>query len=103
MEKIKEALEKLVKNQSLTRKECFIAFKDLIDGKYDKLNDIYLGSFLSAMQTKGPTKEEIAGLMDVVLKYDRILLKVKNNEKLCGIVGSGRDTIKTINIRIRNF
>lgn len=98
MERIKEVLEKLVKSKNLTRKESFYIFKDLLDGKYGKLNDIYLGSFLSAMQTKGPTKEEIAGLMDVVLKCDRIPLKIKSKEKLCGIVGSGRDTIKTINI-----
>jgi len=98
VERIKIVLNKLVKKKNLTRKESFIVFKNLIDGEYKELNDIYLGSFLSSMQTKGPTKEEIAGLMDVVLKYDRIPLKVNNSGKLCGIVGSGRDTIKTINI-----
>lgn len=98
MEKIKEALDKLVKRKDLTRKESFSIFKDLIDGKYGELNDIYLGSFLAAMQTKNPTKEEIAGLMDAVLKYDRMPLKVNKSERFCGIVGSGRDTIKTINI-----
>jgi anthranilate phosphoribosyltransferase len=98
MEKIKEALDKLVKRKDLTRKESFSVFKDLIDGKYGKLNDIYLGSFLASMQTKNPTKEEITGLMDVVLKYDRVPLRVTKSEKFCGIVGSGRDTIKTINI-----
>jgi len=98
MEKIKKALDNLVKRKNLTRKESFSVFKDLIDGKYGKLNDIYLGSFLASMQTKNATKEEIAGLMDVVLKYDRVHLRVNKTERFCGIVGSGRDTIKTINI-----
>jgi len=98
MEKIKETLDKLVKRKDLTRKESFSVFKDLIDGKYGKLNDIYLGSFLASMQAKNPTKDEIAGLMDVVLKYDRVPLSVTKAERFCGIVGSGRDTIKTINI-----
>src|SRR4030042_4477023 len=97
MEKIREALDKLVKGKNLTRNESFSIFKSLIDGRYGELNDIYLGSFLASMQTKNPTKEEIAGLMDVVLKYDRIPLKI-DNMRFCGIVGSGRDTIKTINI-----
>lgn len=98
MEEIKEALDKLVKGKNLTRKESFFVFKNLIDGKYNGLNDIYLGSFLASMQTKNPTKEEIAGLMDVVLKYDRKPLNINDTGRFCGIVGSGRDTIKTINI-----
>src|SRR3989344_8961861 len=98
MEKIKKALDNLDKRKNLTRKESFSVFKDLIDGKYDRLNDVYMGSFLASMQAKNPTKEEIAGLMDVVLKYDRVPLRVNKAKRFCGIVGSGRDTIKTINI-----
>ena len=98
MEKIKKALDKLVKGEDLTRNESFLVFKNLIDGKYGGLNDIYLGSFLASMQTKNPTKEEIAGLMDVVLKYDRKPLNINDTGRFCGIVGSGRDTIKTINV-----
>jgi len=98
MEEIKKNLDKLVNGKNLTRKESSSVFRDLMDGRYDSLNDIYLGSFLAAMQTKGPTKEEIAGLMDVVLKHDRIPLKINNSGEFCGIVGSGRDTLKTINI-----
>src|SRR3989344_3419831 len=63
MEKIKKALDNLVKRKNLTRKESFSVFKDLIDGK-----------------------------------YDRVPLRVNKAKRFCGIVGSGRDTIKTINI-----
>ena len=90
-------LEKLTRGNNLNRKESFSMFKAILDNKFGKFNDIYFGSFFAAIQTKGPTKEEITGLMDAVLKYDRIPLKVKNNS-LCGIVGSGRDDIKTINV-----
>jgi len=90
-------LEKLTEGKNLTRKETFSMFKAILDNKFRKLNDIYFGSFFAAIQTKGPTKEEVTGLMDVVLKYDRISLKTKH-KKLSGIVGSGRDDIKTINV-----
>lgn len=90
-------LKKLTRGDNLNRKESFSMFKAILDNRFGKLNDVYLGSFFAAMQTKGPTKEEITGLMDAVLKYDRIPLNVNNN-RLCGIVGSGRDDIKTINV-----
>lgn len=90
-------LEKLTKGKNLTRKETYSMFKAILDNKFGRLNDIYFGSFFAAIQTKGPAKEEVAGLMDTVLKYDRIPLKTKHR-KLCGIVGSGRDDIKTINV-----
>jgi len=90
-------LEKLTRGNNLKRKESFSMFKAILDNKFGKFNDIYFGSFFAAMQTKGPTKEEITGLMDAVLKYDRIPLNFNNNG-LCGIVGSGRDNIKTINV-----
>jgi len=90
-------LEKLTRGNNLNRKESFSMFKAILDNKFGKFNDIYFGSFFAAIQTKSSTKEEITGLMDAVLKYDRIPLKVHNN-RLCGIVGSGRDDIKTINV-----
>src|SRR3989344_1326822 len=90
-------LERLIKKKNLTRKEAFFMFKAILDNTFEELNDIYFGSFFAAMQTKGPTKDELAGLMDVVLNYDRIPLKTKH-KNLCGIVGSGRDDLKTINV-----
>jgi len=94
---VSKILGKLTEGKNLTRKETFSMFKSILDNKFGDLNDIYFGSFFAAMQTKGPTKEEVTGIMDVVLKYDRVPLKTKY-KKLCGIVGSGRDDIKTINI-----
>ena len=90
-------LGKLTEGKDLTREETFSMFKAILDNKFGKLNDIYFGSFFAAMQTKGPTKEEVTGLMDAILKYDRIPLKTEH-KGLCGIVGSGRDDIKTINV-----
>jgi anthranilate phosphoribosyltransferase len=94
---IKNILEKLIERKNLSRKESFSVFKSILDNKFRRFNDIYFGSFFAAMQTKGPTIEEIVGIMDAILKYDRIPLKT-NEKNLCGIVGSGRDYIKTINV-----
>jgi anthranilate phosphoribosyltransferase len=72
--------------------------KFLLDGKGEKANDVTFGALFAALQTKGPTLNEVTGLMRAVLEYDRKPIKFKTKEKLCGIVGSGKDDLKTFNV-----
>lgn len=95
-----ENLRKVIRRNDLKREESFNCLKFLLDHEFGIANDSCFGAFFAAMQTKGPTSEEIAGLMDVVLNYDRKPLSIerKFNEPLCGIIGSGKDDVKTFNI-----
>lgn len=95
-----ENLRKVIRGDDLKREESFNCLKSLLDHEFGIANDSCFGAFFAAMQTKGPTTEEIAGLMDVVLNYDRKPLNIerKFNEPLCGIIGSGKDDVKTFNI-----
>ena len=63
----------------------------LLDHSLGVANDVCFGALFAALQTKRPTIDEVAGLMDAVLEYDRISIEINRifNEPLCGIVGSG--------------
>ncbi len=95
-----EKLRNVIKGNNITRKEAFICLKYLLDHEFGIANDSCFGAFFAALETKRPTIDEIAGLMDCVLNYDRKELKIKRNfkEPLCGIIGSGKDDVKTFNI-----
>jgi len=98
-EQISALLKKVINHQDISRDATFLAFKTLLDHSLGESNETTLGAFLSALQTKGPTREEILGLIDVVLNYDRKEVSFKGDVKdLCGIVGSGKDDLKTFNI-----
>ncbi len=98
-EQFSALLKKVINHQDLSRDETFLAFKTLLDHSLGESNETTFGAFLSALQTKGPTKDEILGLIDVVLNYDRKEVPFKGDAKdLCGIVGSGKDDLKTFNV-----
>lgn len=82
--------------EPLKKGEAFSIFWELLNDKFGEKNKIYLASFLTAMQARGPTVEEISGLMKAVNKdAKKLITKIK---PVCGIVGNGRDDFKTINI-----
>ncbi len=93
-------LRKVIRGENLKREEAFNCLKFLLDHEFGIANDSCFGAFFAAIQTKTPTIEEITGLMDVVLNYDRkpLIVERKFSEPLCGIIGSGKDDVKTFNI-----
>ena len=95
-----ENLRKVINGKDLTREEAYNCLKYLLDHELGIANDSCFGAFFAALQTKGTKTDEIAGLMDVVLKYDRIPLNIQKGFEapLCGIIGSGKDDVKTFNI-----
>ncbi len=71
----------------------------MLNGKLQKANDSTFGAlFSSIMQRGGPSVEEVSGLMDVVLHYDRKVSGVPRIPGTVGIVGSGKDDLKTFNV-----
>lgn len=95
--KIGKVINQLIQKKNITRKQACEILKSVLDHKFANANDVCFGAFFAAMQTKGPIEDEVAGLMDAVLKYDGKLLKIKD-KNFCGIIGSGKDDLKTINI-----
>lgn len=93
-------LRNLIKKNNITQEESYTCLKYLLNHEFGIANDSCFGAFFAAMQTKGATVEEIKGLMDCVLNYDRINIEIEKNfsSPLCGIIGSGKDDIKTFNI-----
>ena len=95
-----ERLRKVIKNENISREDTYECLKYLLDKEFGIANDSCFGAFLSALQTKGPTIDEIVGLMNCVMYYDRKETEIKRNfnKPLCGIIGSGKDDVKTFNI-----
>ncbi len=95
-----EKLRSIIRGNNISRKDSFLCLKYLLNHEFDKANDSCFGAFFAALETKGATIDEIAGLMDCVMNYDRKELKINRNFKtpLCGIIGSGKDDVKTFNV-----
>ena len=93
-------LKRLIDGLDLRRTDSRECLQLLLDHKLGIANDVCFGAFFAAMQTKEPTIEEVLGLFEAVNEFDRISLEIerKFTDPLCGIVGSGKDDIKTFNI-----
>lgn len=92
-------LKQIVKGQNLSQELTEKFFRLILDHKLGVANDTTFGAFFAALQTKGPSLDEILGLTHVVLSYDRVEIPYDGNtDDLCGIVGSGKDDIKTFNV-----
>lgn len=80
------------------------AFREILNIKQNNLRNIMLGSLLTSLMTKNPSKEEVVALLEVAFEIDgyspqkRKKLSLENGKKIITIVGSGKKGIKTINI-----
>lgn len=95
-----EKLRNIIKKENISSSDAYMCLKYLLDNEFGIANDSCFGAYLAALQTKGPTVDEIVGLMNCVMYYDRKEVKIskKFTEPLCGIIGSGKDDVKTFNI-----
>ncbi|AFK23176.1 anthranilate phosphoribosyltransferase [Pyrococcus sp. ST04] len=82
-------LEKIINRENLTFKEAYNLFDELL-----RENEVRIAAYLAAMQTKGYTAEEIAGLAkamrDKAVKVDL--------GKVADTAGTGGDGASTINV-----
>lgn len=93
-------LRTVIEGNNITDKDAYLCLKYLLDHSFEDANDSCFGAFLAALQTKGATEEEILGLMACVMNYDRaeVIINRDFTMPLCGIIGSGKDDVKTFNI-----
>lgn len=87
----------LINGGDLEHVQAKKVFTSLLDRELGEANETSLGAFLAAMQTKGPTVPELTALLSVVLEHDGSVNESTANN-LYGIVGSGKDEVKTYNV-----
>jgi anthranilate phosphoribosyltransferase len=94
----KNLLQKAMNGVNLSRKECQNFLLLVLNKKLGKANASTFGAlFASLMTMRKPTIDEITGFLNVVQYYDR-LTAIQAPRGSVGIVGSGKDDIKTFNI-----
>jgi anthranilate phosphoribosyltransferase len=89
---IKEAIGKLVNKQDLNREEAAAVMTEIMEGHASASQ---LGAFLTALNMKGETGDEIAGLAEVMREKS---LRVTTDGPALDIVGTGGDGLNTFNI-----
>lgn len=91
---IRESIQKLANGTDLTHEESTLSMKEIMSGQ---ATNAQIGSFLTALRTKGETTEEITAFTTVMKEYcHRIYPKIKG--RLVDTCGTGGDKIKTFNI-----
>lgn len=78
----------------ISRKESKNAYKQVILNMQPELQQ---GAFLMAHITRGPSTEELSGAWDALDRYDTEKFFAETNKPICDIVGTGSDSLKTVN------
>jgi len=89
---IKEAINTLVRGNSLTMEQATDVMKEIMDGE---ATPAQFGSFVTALRLKGETVEEIAGMARVMREKS---VPVSVSGPLVDTCGTGGDASKTFNI-----
>ena len=89
---IREAIDAVVAGRSLTMDEAAAVMRQIMQGE---ATPGQLGSFLTALQLKGESTEEIAGMATVMREFS---LKVRVEGTVVDSVGTGGDRTNTFNI-----
>lgn len=89
---IQDAIVKLTKNQDLTFAEAEQAVDEIMSGE---ISELLIGSFLTALATKGAGAEEIAGCAKGMRNH---CMKFLNDQDVLEIVGTGGDKANSFNI-----
>ena len=89
---IREAIEKLVSNNSLTMQEASTVMREIMEGE---ATPAQLGAFLAALRIKGETAQEMAGMASVMREKT---LKVEVDGLVVDTCGTGGDGKGTFNI-----
>jgi anthranilate phosphoribosyltransferase len=89
---IKEAINLLVNNISLTEPEMALCMRDIMEGK---ATDSQIGAVLTALRIKGETVEEITGAARMMRK---MATTIKAPEGVLDTCGTGGDMSHTFNI-----
>ena len=89
---IKEAIAKLIKREDLSDNEMTMVMNEIMDGE---ATDAQKASFLTALNMKGETIDEITAAARVMREHCQTVF---NDMDVLEIVGTGGDGANTINI-----
>ena len=78
----------------LSRKETKEAYKQVILNLQPELQQ---GAFLMAHLQRKPTTVELSGAWEALDQYDTAKIHAKSKDVICDIVGTGSDSLKTVN------
>jgi len=78
----------------MSRRECCSAYRQVILNEQPELQQ---GAFLMAHFARGPSTEELSGAWDALDQYDTAKIQTHLSGTVCDIVGTGSDSLKTIN------
>ena len=78
----------------MSREEAREAYRQVILNQQPELQQ---GAFMMAHIARGPSKEELAGAWEALDRYDTAKISVDITGPVCDIVGTGSDSLKTVN------
>ncbi len=78
----------------MSREESCAAYRQVILNEQPGLQQ---GAFLMAHITRGPSVEELSGAWDAMDRYDTAKIRTNLDGPVCDIVGTGSDSLKTVN------
>lgn len=78
----------------LTREQTCEAYRQIILNEQPELQQ---GAFLMAHIARGPSVEELSGAWDALDRYDTEKINTRIKGTVCDIVGTGSDSVKTVN------
>ena len=80
--------------KEMTREESCEAYKQIILNEQPELQQ---GAFLMAHLCRKPTTIELSGAWDALDRHDTAKINVNIDGPICDIVGTGSDSLKTVN------
>lgn len=84
----------VAKGEEMNRTQARDAYRQVILNEQPELQQ---GAFLAAHISRGPTTEELSGAWDALDQYDTAKIEFSTKGAVCDIVGTGSDSLKTIN------
>lgn len=91
---VREYLKKIVEGQNLAFKEAYKLMEEIMTGK---ASSAQIAAILTALRIKGETIEEISAFASAMKKFCRAI-KPNVKGRIIDVVGTGGDTIKTLNV-----
>ncbi|MBN1863300.1 MAG: anthranilate phosphoribosyltransferase [Victivallales bacterium] len=85
---------RIARGEMMTREESRDAYTQVI---LDMQPELQQGAFLMAHITRGPSVEELAGAWEAIDLHDTSKIECSIKGKVCDIVGTGSDPLKTVN------
>lgn len=99
-----QAITRLQVGEHLRREELADAFRPVLEGTFTGA-DVAWGALFAALHVRGPTADEMLGLVDAIMSFDPSLADMLNAKEalktdlpVVAVAGSGKESFKTFNV-----